>query len=123
MKYKTAFRLALRAIGVLFVAQHAPALFLQLIALLVQFAEGALTGLGLSALSGWGFQNAAGAVIAVAIGLYLFLGGKWVVDRAIPSNRAYCHECGYELTGLPGNGTCPECGTPFQRASVNDQRA
>lgn len=123
MRYKTAFRLALRAIGVLLVAEHAPALFLQLTTLLVQFAEGGLTGLGLSALSGWAFQNVAGAVIGVAIGLYLFMGGKWIVDRAIPSNRPYCHECGYELTGLPVNGTCPECGTPFQRTSVNDQRA
>ena len=46
-------------------------------------------------------------------GLYLFFGGKWIVNKAIPSNRPYCHECGYELTHARSN-VCPECGTEFK---------
>jgi hypothetical protein len=52
-----------------------------------------------------------------AVGLYLFFGGKWIVDKAIPSNRPYCHECGYELTAATQN-RCPECGTPFRLEDV-----
>jgi hypothetical protein len=52
-------------------------------------------------------------LLQLAAGLYLFFGGKWVADKAIPSNRPYCHECGYDLTGAVGN-ICAECGTPFK---------
>ena len=56
------------------------------------------------------------------LGLYLFFGGKWIVDLAIPSNRPYCHECGYDLTGATSN-RCNECGTPFRAAEeVNATR-
>lgn len=50
--------------------------------------------------------------IKTAFGLYLLLDGRWFADRAIPSNRPYCGECGYELTGH-AQGRCPECGTPI----------
>jgi hypothetical protein len=49
----------------------------------------------------------------LAMGAYLFFGGKWIVDLAIPGNRPYCHECGYDLTDAPGH-VCTECGTPFK---------
>jgi len=29
-----------------------------------------------------------------------------------------CHHCGYELTGLPDRGTCPECGKLYDKHSV-----
>lgn len=25
----------------------------------------------------------------------------------------FCGKCGYEMTGLPQRGTCPECGNPY----------
>jgi hypothetical protein len=49
--------------------------------------------------------------LEAAIGLYLFFGGKWIANKAIPGNRPYCHECGYDLT-QNSSGICPECGTP-----------
>ena len=49
---------------------------------------------------------------------YLFFGGKWIADKAIPGNRPYCHECGYDLTNAVGN-VCTECGTPFRVAEVS----
>jgi predicted amidophosphoribosyltransferase len=52
-----------------------------------------------------------------ASGLYLFFGGKWIVDLAIPGNRPYCQECGYDLTGAHRD-RCPECDTPFRPDTV-----
>ncbi len=58
----------------------------------------------------------------MALGLYLFFGGKWLVDRAIPGNRPYCPECGYDLTGAARN-RCPECDTPFRIEDVRPRRS
>ena len=32
--------------------------------------------------------------------------------------RLHCPACGYNLRGLP-DGDCPECGTPFERATLS----
>ena len=29
-----------------------------------------------------------------------------------------CHDCGYDLTGLPDKGRCPECGVLYDKHSV-----
>ena len=108
MKYKTAFRLALRAIGILVLADVIPNI--------VDFA----TNLTVDVLAPWRGATVAfrflryefiDDLVGLAIGFYLFLGGKWIANLAVPSNRPYCHECGYELTGNV-TGVCPECGTP-----------
>ena len=111
MKYKTLFRLLIKAIGVYFLAIGA-----------AHFANSVFTLLyALTRSSGYPAIFAIGAVseaiVEVALGLYLFLGGKGIVDRAIPGNRPYCHECGYDLTGAP-RARCPECDTPFRFEDV-----
>ncbi len=29
-----------------------------------------------------------------------------------------CHNCGYDLMGLPNRGKCPECGEPYDKLSL-----
>ena len=36
--------------------------------------------------------------IPIILGLYLFFGGRWIANLAIPSNRPYCVDCGYDLS-------------------------
>jgi peptidoglycan biosynthesis protein MviN/MurJ (putative lipid II flippase) len=115
MKYKTLVRLGLKLIGVFLVASAIP--------MLLDLCVGVAVGLwdqGTPIVGWWTFGTLAGQLAQVAVGLYLLLGGRWIVDRLIPSNRPYCHECGYELTGLPRQGVCPECGTPYQRSEDRD---
>jgi len=37
-------------------------------------------------------------------------------DRPDPLQASNCSQCGYDLTGLPRRGRCPECGAPFDQA-------
>ena len=113
MKYKTLFRMLLKAIGVWVFAEGISSFGGSLLFYLgslfldrpgqVAFSEGFPLYL-------------VHPVVQIAIGLYLFFGGTWIVDKAIPGNRPYCHECGYDLTDAAGN-VCAECGTPFKPAA------
>ncbi len=114
MKYKTAFRLALRAIGVLVLAQIVPG-FLQTVTQVV--LQWVLSSSSSGAFFPWAYamSGVLGYGVGIGVGLYLFFGGRWVIDRVIPSNRPYCAECGYELTDLPADYRCPECGVPYRQ--------
>src|SRR5262249_27734450 len=105
MKYKTAFRLLLQATGVLIICFNVSPLVTSLMALAIQSSRSS----GLRP-SEYYVSVLAGSLVAMVVGCYLLGGAKWFVNRVIPSNRPYCHECGYELTGLAA-GVCPECGT------------
>jgi hypothetical protein len=116
MKYKTAARLALKLLGAYLIASGIPALVNMGIWLLSMRWSPSMS-------AGWWYVGSfIGSVVQILIGLYLFFGGRWIVDYVIPSNRPYCHECAYELTGLPPEGVCPECGTPYRYGRTADTR-
>jgi hypothetical protein len=109
MKYKTLCRLLVRLMGVYFLGfgvLRVFAVIVELIMMLTNSRRGSMTGLSWLY---WAFDP----IGYLVVGGYLFLGSKWVVDKLIPSNRPYCHECGYDLTGTVGN-VCGECGTAFK---------
>jgi hypothetical protein len=107
MRYKTLFRLLMKALGVWIFIIGATRLADEVF-VWIWSSLSAPAGMHTS----YGFGSIGGIVELIA-GLYLFFAGKWVVDLAIPSNRPYCHECGYDLSGATGN-VCNECGTPFR---------
>ena len=111
MKYKTLFRLLIKVIGVWLFAEGVLALFGSIIQYVSYFSQST------SARPFWWIiVIPAQGLARVGLGAYLFFGGRWIVDKAIPSNRPYCHECGYELSYAESN-RCPECGTEFKAGS------
>ncbi len=107
MKYKTLVRIALKVLGAYLVVIGLGQLVSALL-MLVGLAVGVGGARGLVL---WHYLSMVGSpVVQICLGCYLFFAGTWVVNKIIPSNRPYCPECGYELTGLTGP-RCPECGT------------
>ncbi len=113
MKHKTWFRLVLKAIGVLLIGFALPG-----VATLLSKAgyhtmyRDPFAVRGVSAPDWFYWQFLASHVrdlVQLGLGLYLLFGGRWIADLAIPSNRPYCPECGYDISEATGK-CCPECG-------------
>ena len=53
-------------------------------------------------------------LVMLALGLYLFLSGRWVIAHLTRGlswpGGGTCPKCGYDITGLTSS-RCPECGT------------
>lgn len=47
----------------------------------------------------------------------------WALKRAVKWRKdSFCIHCGYSLDGHEEDGTCPECGRGFSRATINEYR-
>ena len=110
MRYKTLFRVLLKVIGVWFVVQGVVGV-LQATFQFLSWLDSSMPS------TLWPIGWLAGHVIQIVLGLYCFFGGKWLTDLAIPGNRPYCPECGYDLSRSRGS-TCPECGIHLPDNSV-----
>lgn len=110
MRYKTLFRIVCKAMGVYFCILGCAGL-LSVATVRLSLTRSPSGSLGWTVAQG--ALLAARPVFELVIGLYLFYGGRRVADWAVPSNRPYCPECGYDTTGTAGP-VCPECGTHRQ---------
>lgn len=122
MKHKTWLRLVLKCIGILLIGMGLPEAIRQS-GVLVQLyrmhvsarSQGSMPAFFGPNGPGLGYTvNVLAGFLQVAMGTYLLLGGKWVVNGLVPSNRPYCPDCGYPLGGVQG-GACPECGAAAPR--------
>lgn len=61
----------------------------------------------------WLVWQSLAPVAILALGLYFFFGGAWVIDKLCREVVDRCRRCGYDLREAPG-GICPECGTALK---------
>jgi hypothetical protein len=104
MKHKTWFRLVVKAIGILLFGLGLRDVADLVIGMLYYWDSASSTA------STWQIVlSTLPQVLQALLGVYLFFGGDWIVNKVIPSNRPYCPECGYDLSHNLGT-KCVECG-------------
>ncbi len=117
MKYKTLFCLMVKITGLYFVVEGATRIATQAAIPVLRMFDPNMSSMPIRMEWTYFWSSAIPNLFHVAIGAYLFIGGKKIVNLAIPSNRPYCPECAYDLTGAVSE-RCPECGTPFRWEDV-----
>lgn len=113
MKYKTLFRMLLKVLGVWVFVEGLFGLVNMGLSWYVTSLYQPIPPLRFSEQWWVSVEPLAAPLVQIAIGLYLFFGGAWVANRAFPSNRPYCAECGYDLRGSAER--CSECGAAVPR--------
>jgi predicted RNA-binding Zn-ribbon protein involved in translation (DUF1610 family) len=64
-----------------------------------------------------------GAKLMVFVGAVSLSLAGWVVRRAARARKEpFCIHCGYNLTGLPDNYRCPECGRAYNWRLIEEYR-
>jgi hypothetical protein len=58
----------------------------------------------------------------MALSLPVILLGDLMRRAAAARKEPFCIHCGYELTGLPEQGRCPECGSGYTRELIEEYR-
>ncbi len=114
MKYKTLCRLLIKLVGLYFVAAALSTLGPAMWGAISYIRNG--EGMGRALYVGW-MVVPCGNLLT---GILLIRASGWIASILIPSNRPYCHECGYDLTGAMGS-VCPECGTEFRSAPIKSE--
>lgn len=112
MKHKTLFRLAIKILGLALLGFGLPQLIISLASIINLIVI--QLGMGSSPFSmpfdwsmiGW----VLGPLVQLLFAAYLLFGGEWIVNKFIPSNRPYCPDCGYDVSGSSVE-QCPECGS------------
>ena len=105
------FRLLLRAIG-LYVMIQMSAYLIEYTGYLVRAVQ---LGTWADPSSTMLISSTLGYLLAVCVGLYLLLGGEWVMRLCVRDLVVRCAVCGYPLSKIVGT-VCPECGVPCQQA-------
>ncbi|MBX2850439.1 MAG: hypothetical protein KTR15_01690 [Phycisphaeraceae bacterium] len=124
MKHKTIIRLLIKLLGVFFLLNGVAGLLGAVTYFLVVLDD--YSAVGESFYLAYPLSAAVGSGAALVAGLVMLLASNWLANALIPSNRPYCPNCGYELTGMRGND-CPECGVQLpqrhkQEIIAADQR-
>jgi len=108
MKYKTLFNTLCKLLGVYFAITGFTGILQSVGSIAMYWFQMMQMRGGSPILWSWAFAFIA-HIFETAAGLFLFCKSRTVADWAIPGNRPYCPECGYDLTGSV-SAVCPECG-------------
>ncbi len=105
---RTLFRVLLRFLGVWFIASGLVSFVPNMVGFLLDPGPPARTLPSF----GWYHDLRVGSYVILGtqlgLGLYLLLGGGWLVNIAFPSRDRCCPHCGYCVNDSPQR--CPECG-------------